>query len=111
MRKQDHNRKPGSFLKVLQLVTYIFCSCGFIFGTYKAWLKYYSEPLSSTVTKQGLQDEVLPSASICRFELATMHKANMTKITLDDMMKELSMEVVLTIQGYASKVPIKKGTC
>ena len=96
---KDKPRKNSPTFKVLHFCMYALCAIGFAYGSLQALLKYLDEPLSSTTTGQSLLETVLPSISICRFDLATYNKANFTNTTLEEMRTELSMGVVIVNQG------------
>ena len=94
------SRKTESVLKILQALTFVLCTIGFIFGAVESWLKFASEPLSATVEEVdfGVED-LLPSMTVCRLKLETYKKAFWTNITLEEMKEELGMDFILAQQG------------
>lgn len=76
------------------------CTVGFIYGAVESWIKYEDQPLSSTTNEVPMRGEVLPSMTVCRIEMETYMKTNITNVTLDELRKEMGMEVVLVNQGY-----------
>ena len=96
------SRTIAQLLKILQAATFVLCTIGFVYGTVESWLKFASEPLSSTMTEINYAHEQMPSLTICRLELASYNKAAWKNQTLSEMKRELGMDFVLAMQGYAN---------
>ena len=64
----------SSTRNLLHTATTLACICGAIYVSWNSWLKYQSEPLSSTTTEVPVDKSVVPSVTVCHYDYITFER-------------------------------------
>ena len=74
------------------------CTVGFLYGSWKSWVKYQHEPLTSTTEEVALTDLTLPSVTICPYtaDVVVMDNAGWT---VGEAIARMDMVPISILQG------------
>ena len=90
-------KKNVSCEQLVFAVFAVFCTSGFIYGTTNAWLKYKSEPLSSTTFEVDIRNDRLPSLSLCPYGIQDFHPHH--NYTYQEMKQIFNVELLYVSLG------------
>ena len=96
---ETNGKRQSATLKTFHAVTLLACTIGFTYGVIESWLKFQEQPLSSKTVEIGMEQEVLPSITLCRVNMDVYNKINVTNMTLEELRSEMGMELVTMQQG------------
>ena len=98
--KKRQTLKPGKDTnsKVVYAVVATACAVGFIYGAAESWMKFASEPLSSTTTEVEMTEVKLPSVTVCHYDSESLWYSN-SNWTLSEALDNMSMDVYGVTQG------------